>query len=390
MSVCVSGDEAHWPQDVFLLLKRKGARVPLNTKALIDGAFSYNASDIHLVQESPVYLRIDGVMRPVAGAGLTREDLEGFLRQIMPQHVAGDLEKKRGADFSWQPDERMRFRVSAYYERDRLRLVLRLIKLKLATLADLELPEVFFEIAAWQRGIVLVTGVTGSGKSTTLAALINQINAADSRCIITIEDPIEMVHPNLKSVVSQREVGRDVEGFRQGLVQALRQDPDVILIGEMRDPETISTALRAAETGHFVFSTMHTTNAQHTIERILAEFPEKEHGLLREQLANNLRATITQRLVRRAEGKGRLAALEIMVVSDMIRKLLLENHISSIGTVMRERRDGNMLFDQHLADLVREQKVEEKEALKYVEDEAAFRRNVKGRVSSADRGGIIG
>ena len=362
----------------------------LNSKALIDGAYTYNASDIHLVQDSPVYLRVDGIMRPVASTLLSREDLEDFLKQILPAYAVEDLERRRGADFAWQPDDRMRFRVSAYYERERLRLVLRLIKLKIATLDDLRLPEVFKEIARWQRGIVLVTGVTGSGKTTTLAAILNQINATESRCIITIEDPIEVLHPNIKSVVSQRGVGRDVESFRHGLVQALRQDPDVILIGEMRDPETISTALRAAETGHMVFSTMHTSNALHTIERILAEFPETEHALLREQLANNLRATITQRLVRRAEGKGRTAALEIMVVNDMIRKLLLENHINSIGTVIRERRDGNMLFDQHLADLVRDQIVEEKEALNYVEDEAAFRRYIKGRMSSADRGGIIG
>lgn len=362
----------------------------LNTKGLVEGAYNHNASDIHIVQDSLVYVRIDGHMRPVQGAHATREDIEEFLRSIMPPYVQKDLDVRRGADFAWQPDERMRFRVSAYYERDRLRLVMRLIKIKLATIDDLELPDTFKTIASWQRGIVLLTGVTGSGKSTTLAAILNHINETDSRCIITIEDPIEMVHPNIRSLVSQREVGRDVESFRHGLVQALRQDPDVILIGEMRDPETISTALRAAETGHFVFSTMHTSNALHTIERILAEFDEGEHALLREQLANNLRATITQRLVRRAGGKGRRAALEVMIVNETIRKLLLEDQIPSIGTVIRERRDGMMLFDQHLADLVRAQIVEEAEAYKYVEDEATFRRYLKGRMATADRGGIIG
>ena len=364
--------------------------MPINVKALVEGAYNYNASDIHLVQESPVYLRVDGVMRPVAGSAVTREDLEGLLEKIMPPYVKDDLARRRGADFAWQPDERMRFRVSAYYERDRLRLVMRLIKIKIATLLELGLPETLWEIASLQRGIVLVTGVTGSGKSTTLAALLNQINLSESRCIITIEDPIEMVHPNIKSLVSQREVGRDVESFRQGLVQALRQDPDVILIGEMRDPETISTALRAAETGHLVFSTMHTSNALHTLERILAEFPESEHALLREQLANNMKATVTQRLVRRAEGKGRVAALEIMVVNGLIRKLILENQIAAIGTAMRERREGNILFDQHLAELTRAKVVDEAEALKHVEDEAAFRRYVKGRMATADMGGIVG
>jgi len=364
--------------------------VGLNFSALIEGAYVHNASDIHMVQDSLAYVRIDGVMHPVAAAHVTAEDLQQFLARIMPPYVQKDLEVRRGADFAWQPDERMRFRVSAYYERDHLRLVMRLIKNKLATLDDLGLPEVFKTIAGWYRGMVLLTGVTGSGKSTTLAALLNEINKNESRCIITIEDPIEMVHANQRSLVSQREVGRDVESFRHGLVQALRQDPDVILIGEMRDPETISTALRAAETGHFVFSTMHTSNALHTVERILSEFDESEHGLLREQLANNLRATITQRLVRRAGGKGRAAALEIMVVNGMIRKLLLENQILSIGTVIRERNDGMMLFDQHLADLVRGKIIDEAEAYQYVEDDAAFRRYLKGRLSSADRGGIIG
>lgn len=361
----------------------------INFKLLVDGAFQVSASDIHLVQDSAVYMRVDGVMRPVSGAMVTTADLEGFLRQIMPERLAGELERRRGADFAWQPDERMRFRVSAYYERDHLRLVMRLIKTKLATLEDLGLPPVIAQIAEEHRGITLLTGVTGSGKSTTLAAMLNHINERESRCIITIEDPIEMVHANQRSLISQREVGRDVESFRQGLVQALRQDPDVILIGEMRDPETIATSLRAAETGHYVFSTMHTSNALHTVERILAEFPEGEHALLREQLSSNLRATITQRLVRRAGGKGRTAALEIMVVNDTIRKLLLENQIASIAIVMRERRDGMQLFDQHLADMVREKVIDEQEAYQYVEDEAAFRRYVKGRLATADRGGIL-
>ncbi|MCL5271090.1 MAG: PilT/PilU family type 4a pilus ATPase [bacterium] len=362
----------------------------LNIKALIEAIYSHSASDLHLVQDSPPYVRLDGVMRPVQAPAIGREDIEQFLRQVMPAYVGEDLEHRRGADFAWQPDGRMRFRVSAYYERDRLRMVMRLIKIKIATIEELDLPEVVRTIASWERGMVLLTGVTGSGKSTTLAAMLNHINEHESRCIITIEDPIEMVHPNIRSLVSQREVRRDVESFRHGLVQALRQDPDVILIGEMRDPETISTALRAAETGHYVFSTLHTSNAIHTVERILAEFPENEHALLREQLANNLRATVTQRLVRRTGGHGRVAALEIMVVNDTIRKLFIEDQVTSIATVIRERRDGMMMFDQHLADLVRAGTIEEAEALRYVEDDAAFRRYVKGRLSSADRGGIIG
>lgn len=362
----------------------------VNFDKLINGAFEHGVSDVHLAPDSPVYFRRDGVMIEVPGAELAKDELDSFMSRVMPERAAQALEEKRGADFSWQPDDRMRFRVSAYYERERLRLVMRLVKMKILTLEDLELPEVLHTIAGWHRGLVLVTGVTGSGKSTTLAAIVHEINLRERRCIITLEDPIEMVHPNIKSVISQREVGRDIVSFREGLVQALRQDPDVILIGEMRDAETIQTSLRAAETGHFVLSTMHTTNALHTIERIMAEFPETEHRLLREQLANNLKATITQRLVKRAGGKGRAAALEILIVNDVVRKLMLEDRIPSIGTVIRERKDGMILFDQHLADLVRDEIVGEADAEAHVEDEFAFRRYLKGKASSADRGGILG
>ena len=366
------------------------AGLSLNYTKLVDGAFNHGASDIHLMQGGPVFLRVDGRMRRVEGSQVTAEDIAALLRDIMPAYAGVHLEERRGADFAWQPDDRMRFRISAYYERDRVRVVMRLIKMRIATIEDLELPPVIQTIAGYERGIVLLTGVTGSGKTTTLAAMINFINAHESRCIITIEDPIEIVHENIKSLVSQREVGRDIGSFRAGLVQALRQDPDVILIGEMRDPETISTSLRAAETGHLVFSTMHTSNALHTVERVLAEFPEEEHGLLREQLANNLRATITQRLVRRASGTGRIAALEIMVVNTSVQKLLLENQIPSISTVIRQRIEGMMLFDQHLADMVRAKIVDEQEAYRYVEDEPGFRRYLKGRMATADMGGIIG
>jgi len=362
----------------------------LNLDALVEGAYKLNASDIHLVQGGSVYLRVDGTIRPVQSDPLSEDDLKTILDQIMPPHVEERFHQKRSADFSWQPDDKMRFRVAAYYERERIRIIMRLIRIKISTLDELSMPPIMKEIAKMQRGLLLMTGVTGSGKTTTLAALLNEINETSSRCVITIEDPVEMVHPNIKSIFSQREVGRDVEGFHAGLIQALRQDPDVILIGEMRDRETIETGLLASETGHFVFSTMHTTNALHTVNRMLAEFPREEHGLVREQLASNLRATITQRLVKRKGGKGRVAALEIMVVNDVIQKQLLDNEIPSIGTVIRQRKEGMVLFDQHLADLVREEIIDEEEALDYVEDQYAFGRYVKGKVSSADRGGIIG
>jgi twitching motility protein PilT len=177
--------------------------VGIDFKKLADGAFQLNASDIHLIQDGPVYMRIDGVMRPVSGATAAREDLESFLRQYMPDRLERHLEERRGSDFAWQPDDRMRFRISAYYERERLRIVLRLIPMRIRAIEELGLPEVVRTIAGWRRGITLMTGVTGSGKTTTLAAMLQQMNKTEHRCIITIEDPIEIVHPNIKSVISR-------------------------------------------------------------------------------------------------------------------------------------------------------------------------------------------
>jgi twitching motility protein PilT len=237
--------------------------------------------------------------------------------------------------------------------------------------------------------MVIVTGPTGSGKTSTLAAMIDFINETNKQCITTIEDPIEFVHPNKKSIVSQREVGRDVDSFNSGLIQALRQDPDVILLGEMRDVDTMRTAIKGAETGHLVFSTLHTTNAVQTVERIISTFPEPERELLREQLAGNLVAVITQNLIRRSGGKGRIAALEILIITDTIKKLILDNRLSDIAQVMKGGEQGMQVFDQAVANMVREEKITEEEGKAYSRDEFAFKRFVQGVQSSSDRGGII-
>lgn len=358
-------------------------------EALVEKARELKASDIHLAQDSLAYVRLNGTMVPVTGLELSRDEMVALLDEIMPPQLKKELEERRSTDFAWQPHENIRLRTTAFYERDRLRMVMRLINMTVASLDDLGLPEVLKDIANYRRGLAIVTGITGSGKSTTLAALIHQINTTRKDCIITIEDPIESIHKNIKSLISQREVGRDVTSFRDGLMQALRQDPDVILIGEMRDPETISTSIRAAETGHFVLSTMHTTNATHTLERIFSEFPENEHALLREQIANNLKATVTQRLVK-AQGGGRVPALEIMIVNEVVKKLILDSKIESIATVIRGQTDGMILFDQYLANLVRGEKASLEDALDYCEDEFAFRRYVKGSRGSGDSGGILG
>jgi twitching motility protein PilT len=265
---------------------------------------------------------------------------------------------------------------------------MRVVVMTPPSIEELELPETIRKIAENHRGMVLVTGMTGSGKSTTLAAMINYVNATDSMRIITVEDPVEYVYKNNKSLISQREVGRDVSDFNTALRQAMRMDPDIILVGEMRDIETIRVAIKAAETGHLLFSTLHTTSATHTIQRIQGYFPDTEHELLREQMALNLKAIITQRLCKRLTG-GRVACQEIMVMNATIAKLLKENRVSDINGVMKSREDGMQTFDQALADLVRENKISFEEGSTHCEDFYAFKRFIAGIKSTGDGGGIL-
>jgi twitching motility protein PilT len=299
-----------------------------------------------------------------------------------------EYESQRGADFGYQIGNEIRFRVVCYYEMGKRGIVMRLVPLSIPSIEDLELPPVVSKIAENSRGMVLLTGMTGSGKSTTLAAMIDYINNRDSVRIITIEDPVEYVYTNKKAIISQREVGKDVPDFNVALRQAMRMDPDIILVGEMRDSETIKVAIKAAETGHFVMSTLHTTSAVHTVQRIFGYFPESEHALLREQLALNLKASITQRLVKRASGQGRIAALEIMVVTAPIQKLLNDNRIPDIFSVIKSRDEGMQTFDQGLADLVRSNKITFEEGEMHCEDFYAYKRFIAGISSTGDKGGI--
>jgi len=362
----------------------------MDLNALVQLCIKQKASDIHLGEGQPPYLRIDGMLRPVAHPPLDHETMRAIFRTIGGNERNEQiLQERRGVDFAHQPLPEVRYRVVAYYERERLHITMRTISIQIPTIEELELPEVIHTIAEFPRGLVLTTGMTGSGKSTTQAAILDYINRTHARCIITIEDPIEYVHENKKSTISQREVGRDVTDFTTGLVQAMRQDPDVIQIGEMRDPETMKVALHAAETGHVVLSTLHTTNATHTIERIIANFPETEHDLIRDMLATNLRAAIGQRLLRRAEGKGRIAALEIMVCNSSVQKMIRENRIFEVGAVIKGREMGMQTYDQALADLVNAKKVAFEEALTECDDEFAFKRAVKGVSATGDKGGII-
>jgi twitching motility protein PilT len=356
---------------------------------LIEGAYKSKASDIHLMEGSPPYFRLDGDLMPVQHPPLTHEDMTGALQAMLAKKQLEELETRRGVDFGFQHKDIVRLRLIAYYERGRLRMVFRLIPLQIPTFEQLQLPESLKKVVASYRGMVLVTGPTGSGKSTTLAAVIDFMNSTEKISITTIEDPIEFVHPNKRGIVTQREVGPDVTDFNSGVIQALRQDPDVILVGEMRDTETIRSAIKAAETGHLVMSTLHTTNAIQTIERVIGTFPQSEQDLVREQLGTNLRASVTQTLVKKAEGKGRTAALEIMICTATVAKLITDNRLRDIYGVMQTGDEGMQTADQALANLVRDKTITEAEATAYARDEYALKRYIKGASSSMDRGGII-
>ncbi|MDD4279200.1 MAG: PilT/PilU family type 4a pilus ATPase [Candidatus Sumerlaeales bacterium] len=362
----------------------------LDIDKLLLVAKKMRASDVHMLEGERIAFRIDGDLHFLQLPPFDKKTMLSILHKMMPTHLSRELESQRGSDFAYQIGSEIRFRCVAYYSTGKLGLIMRLIPLNVPTIEELELPEVTRRISLEHRGMVLITGMTGSGKSTTLAAMINFINQTDSLRIITIEDPIEYVYKSEMSFISQREIGRDVPDFNVALRQAMRMDPDVILVGEMRDVETIRVAIKAAETGHLVFSTLHTTSAVHTVQRIIGYFPQNEHALLREQLSLNMRASVTQRLVKRCDTPGRLAAMEIMVVNATISKLIYDDRIPDCFTVITSRDDGMQSFDQALADLVRNKNISYEEGQLHCEDEQRFKRFVQGVSSSGDRGGIIG
>ena len=362
----------------------------MNIDQFLEAAFKLGASDVHFLPgERPVF-RINGDLRRVEGETLTEHHVREAINRILPPHLRPAFEEARGVDFSYQLRDLSRFRCVAFFDKDQPGLCMRIIPVIVPRITDLEFPDVIRNIAMYHRGMVLVTGITGCGKSTTLASMIHFLNRQEARRVITIEDPIEYVYHPEKSVISQREVGKDIGDFSSGLRQALRMDPDVILIGEMRDVETIRVSIKAAETGHLVFSTLHTTNAIHTIQRIISHFEESEQDLVREQLALNLRASITQRLMRRCDKKGRIAALEILVVTDVAAKLIRDNRIADIQGVMKAREDGMQVFDQAIADLVRAEKATMEEGKRHCDDFYAFRRYIQGVQSSGEKGAIFG
>ncbi|MHC4387302.1 MAG: type IV pilus twitching motility protein PilT [Planctomycetota bacterium] len=321
----------------------------VNMDRLLQACVTQDASDIHLVVGRPPVLRIDGRLRSLETKVLGPDDTVALMKSITPERNQQELQEEGGTDFGFAFGDRARFRVAVFRQRGNMSICLRLIPTKIMNFEEIGLPKICAALCRRPRGMFLVTGPTGSGKTTTLATMIDYINQNFDRHIVTVEDPIEYYHSHRKAIVNQREVGIDVPSFAEALRRVLRQDPDVILVGELRDLETIESAIRAAETGHLVFSTLHTTSAAGTITRIIDIFPVNQQEQIRTQLSINLMAVLSQTLCPLATGKGRLAAYEFMVVTPAIANLIRENKTYRIdSSIQTGRKLGMQLLDEHL------------------------------------------
>ncbi|MBW8041119.1 MAG: type IV pilus twitching motility protein PilT [Planctomycetes bacterium] len=321
----------------------------VNMDRLLQACVSMGGSDIHLTVGRPPVLRLDGRLRSLETKVLEPDDTVALMKSITPDRNQQELQEEGGTDYGFAFGDQGRFRVSIFRQKGNIALVLRLIPTKIMSFDDIGLPDICAALCRRPRGMFLVTGPTGSGKTTTLATMVNYINENFDRHIITIEEPIEYYHQHKKSIINQREVGVDVPSFGEALRRILRMDPDVILVGELRDLETIESAVRAAETGHLVFSTLHTTSAAGTITRIIDVFPVNQQEQIRIQLSSNLIAVLSQALCPLATGKGRVAAYEFMVVTPAIANLIRENKTYRIdSSIQTGKKLGMQLLDEHL------------------------------------------
>ena len=354
---------------------------------LLAYAVKKDASDIHLTVGSPPACRVDGRIEFFGDRNLRPKDTIRFLDEILNEHQKEKFMRSGDADVALSMEGLGRFRVNVLRQRGSVGIVMRHVRGKIMSFEKLNLPPALDKIVTAQRGLVLVTGTTGSGKSTTLASIIDRINETRSDHIITLEDPVEFLHTNKKSIVTQREIAIDTKNFDVALRAALREDPDVILIGEMRDAETFAAAASAAETGHLVFSTLHTTNAMLTIERILDMFPPTQHDQIRSQMSMQLKACIAQRLLPSKDGKGRVAAIEIMFNTPAIAQLIRDNNIKSIGNAIAAgAEEGMQSFNVSLVKLTNDKKVKVEDAMKASDNADELKMNLEGIYLSATAG----
>jgi twitching motility protein PilT len=360
----------------------------LDINELLKLSVEQGGSDLHIKVGSPPILRKNGSLMPlVSDTRLAVEDVIKIAKGAMSPGQLETFRKDNDLDFAYSVPGLGRFRANAFVQRGAVGFVFRLIPMKIPTISELMLPEVIEKIAMEERGMILVTGTTGSGKSTTMASIVDHINTNKAANVMTIEDPIEFLHRDKRSLINQREIGTDTKGFSVSLRAALRQDPDVILVGEMRDIETIETAMTAAETGHLVMSTLHTTDTQETINRIISSFPPHQHGQIRTQLAAVIKGIISQRLLPRADGKGRIPAVEVLIGTSLIKECIMD----SVKTKMirdyvaqGKLHYGMQTFDQCLLDHYTNGLVTYEEALKAATNIDDFKLKVKGVGSGSE------
>ena len=350
---------------------------------LLTALLEVGGSDLHLTAGTPPTVRVNGELERLERyPELSPRALQGMIYAILPQKLRERFEQELELDMSYSLPGQARFRVNVYQQRDALGAAFRLIPFEIKKLDDLGLPSVVADLARFPRGFVVVTGPTGSGKSTTLAGMVDVVNEERAGHIMTVEDPIEFLHKHKRCIVNQREVGADTHGFGQALKHVLRQDPDVILVGEMRDLETISTAITAAETGHLVFATLHTQDAPQTINRIIDVFPPHQQQQVRVQLATTLQGVVTQQLLQTADGQGRVVATEVLVTTPAIRNLIREGKVHQIYSAMQAGgRYGMQTMDMSIAAHVKAGRINQQVAFERCHDPEELQRLVGGSSS---------
>ena len=348
-------------------------------RELLIQAVSLGASDVHLKANQPAIFRIHSELVNGSSEILTLDALTQMVEDIIPPHARHQYDQRHEVDFSLEEVDVGRFRVNVFLSHGVPTVAMRHVKTRIPSFDELHLPKILNEIAMYPRGIIIASGTTGSGKSTTLAAMIQKINTTVKRRIITVEDPIEYIFVDDKSVISQREVGLDTATFHSALKHVLRQDPDVIMIGEMRDAESFTAALAASETGHLVFTTVHTDTAAQTIPRILNFFPSAERDQVRLSLATNIRAVICQRLIPAAHGEGVYPAVEIMINTPTVRKLIEKNQLEKLPAAIETGvEDGMQTFNQSVYQLIRSGKITEEEGMQRASNPETLKMNLRG------------